>query len=66
MFSSRSEAVRAFSRDNRGAVLINFGLCTTVLFACSGAAIDYNRWLYAKRVASAALDAAVLAGARTL
>ena len=54
-------------RDNRsGSIAVNFGLSVTFLLAIVGGAIDYNRWLNAKRITSAALDAAVLAGARSL
>ena len=56
----------AFGRNKRGAIAIQFALVSTILFGFSGAGVDYLRWHTAKRVTSEALDAAVLAGARTL
>ncbi len=52
--------------NERGSVALPIGLSITVLMACVGGAIDYNRWHSAKRVTADAVDAAVLAGARAL
>ncbi len=64
--NSKSSLIGAFAADRRGAVLMQFGLASTVIFAIVGGAIDFNRWLNAKHVTTASVDAAVLAGARTL
>jgi Flp pilus assembly protein TadG len=47
-------------------VAVPFGLSLVLLAASVGGAIDFNRWHNAKRVTGDAIDAAVLAGARTL
>jgi Flp pilus assembly protein TadG len=57
---------RTFSRDKRGGIAIIFGIALPILAVGVGIAVDSARWFHAKRVTSSALDAAVLAGARTL
>ncbi len=57
---------RRFARDARGTTTIMFGLMITVMLLCTGAAIDVGRWIHAKNVTAAALDAAVIAGGRSL
>ena len=52
--------------ENRGAVIIPFALSVVVLSATIGSAIDFNRWHSARKVTSESLDAAILAGLRTL
>ena len=53
--------------DNRdGSVALMFALILVAVFGTAGAAIDTGRWLAAKSADSAALDAAVMAGARVL
>ncbi len=55
-----------FRRETEGTVIIPFALSVIVLSATVGGAIDFNRWHNAKRVTGEAMDAAVLAGVRTL
>ncbi len=55
-----------FKRDERGAIAIISALTVILLCACVGGAIDFARYSSAKSATSAALDTAVLAGARTL
>jgi Flp pilus assembly protein TadG len=54
-----------FATDRAGTVGIIFGLCSVVVVACVGAAIDYGRWSHARLQSQHALDAAVLAATRT-
>ena len=53
-------------RDPSGNALVMFALSSVVLMLCVGAAIDIGRWLLARDQTLAAVDAAVLAGGRTL
>ncbi len=55
-----------FARDEHGNVAMIFGLMFTAMFMFVGAAVDIGRWLHARTQTWQALDAAVLAGARTL
>lgn len=55
-----------FARNERGDVMIIFGLLFTVMLVFVGSAVDMGRWLQAKSQTWQALDAAVLAGARAL
>lgn len=59
-------ALRRFRADERGAVLIVFAISATLLFLAAGVAVDTGRWFNARSAARAAIDAAVLAGARSL
>jgi Flp pilus assembly protein TadG len=53
-------------RDRSGNALVMFALSSVVLMLSVGAAIDIGRWLLARDQTVAAVDAAVLAGGRTL
>ncbi len=53
-------------RHESGSTTILFGLAALTLVGAVGGAIDYNRYAAARRATQAAVDAAVLAGARTL
>ena len=52
--------------DERGGIAVLFGLIVPLLVLGVGVAVDTGRWIHAKRITSAALDSAVLAGARAL
>lgn len=58
--------VGRFSDDEAGNVAIVFGLVAVVLMLAIGAAVDVGRWLHARDQTVAAIDAAVLAGGRSL
>ncbi len=58
--------IARFSADRSGNVAIVFGLMLVVLMLAIGAAIDVGRWLHARDQTLAAIDSAVLAGARYL
>lgn len=53
-------------RDEAGAIVIPFALIAFVLLLSIAAAVDLSRWLGAKTNVRAAVEAAVLAGARSL
>lgn len=55
-----------FQRDERGSIAIIFGLTALTMTMFVGAAIDISRWLSARTDTLNAVDAAVLAGARSL
>lgn len=55
-----------FARNERGTVLIIFAVSATLLFLAAGVAVDTGRWFLARSTVNAAIDAAVLAGARSL
>ena len=63
---SRRGVLRRFSRDESGDVVMTFGLMAVAMFLFVGGAVDLGRWLNARTQTIAALDAAVLAGARML
>lgn len=52
--------------DDRGTVAMVFGLAAMGIVMFVGAAVDMGRWLHAHSQTRAAVDSAVLAGARTL
>ncbi len=58
--------VGALGKDDKGAVAITFGLSTFTLVLFIGGAVDFGRWQNVRSQTRAAMDAAVLAGARTL
>lgn len=58
--------IRSAYRDQRGTVLVPFALMSVLLCGMIGAGVDYGRWLHARTVTLSAMDAAVLAGARSL
>ena len=66
----RGRAVRAILpclwQDRSGTTLVTFALTLVGLMLGIGAAIDIGRWLFARDDTLAAVDAAVLAGARAL
>ena len=54
-------------KDNKsGDVAMMFGLMALVMTMFVGGAVDFGRWLSASRQTKAAIDAAVLAGARVM
>ncbi len=55
-----------FGADRSGNVAILFAVSAVVLMLAVGAAVDVGRWLHARDQTLAAIDAAVLAGARAL
>lgn len=57
---------RRFVSDVAGDVSLIFGLLAIAMFLFIGGAVDLGRWLHARTQTLAALDAAVLAGARVL
>jgi Flp pilus assembly protein TadG len=61
-----SAAARRFGKDEGGNVAIIFGLSIVILMLAIGAAVDIGRWLHARSATLSAIDAAVLAGGRTL
>lgn len=61
----RSDLARWCS-DNSGGVGIMFGLTFTVMLLLVAAAVDLSRWTNARSTTKSAIDAAVLAGARSL
>jgi Flp pilus assembly protein TadG len=66
MLRIRNISNKTLASDTSGAVAVVFGLVAVVLMLAAGGAVDYGRWFYAHRATANALDAAVLAGARTL
>ena len=59
-------ALARFKADRSGNVAVVFGLIAVSLMLAVGAAVDIGRWLHARDQTLAAIDAAVLAGARYL
>lgn len=57
---------QVFWKDRGGDVAAMFGLMAIALFLMIGGAVDYGRWLHARNTTIAAMDAAVLAGGRSL
>lgn len=55
-----------FQTDRSGDVAVIFGLAAVTMFLFIGAAIDFGRWMHARRQTLSAMDAAVLAGGRAL
>jgi len=58
--------LRRFRADESGNVAIIVGVTIVVLMLSVGAAVDVGRWLHARDRTMSAIDAAVLAGGRTL
>ena len=58
--------IERFARDAAGDVTMIFGLLAIAMFLFIGGAVDLGRWLHARTQTIAALDSAVLAGARVL
>ncbi len=59
-------AGQRFADDRSGNVAVMFAMVAVVLMVSIGAAVDIGRWLYARDQTAAAIDAAVLAGGRSL
>ncbi len=55
-----------FHRDDRATIAIMFGLMAALMMMFIGAAVDISKWLSARTDTLNAVDAAVLAGARSL
>ena len=55
-----------FRCDERGSTALLFGLMAMSILVLCGAAVDMGRWLNARTVTVSGLDAAVLAGTRSL
>nr|WP_298683466.1 pilus assembly protein TadG-related protein [uncultured Dongia sp.] len=62
----RAGWLRRFADDQRGAVAVWVGLSLTVFIGCGGLAVDTARGYMVKARLSQALDAAALAGAKSL
>lgn len=58
--------IESFSKDRSGAVAIIFAMMLTTLVTLIGGTVDYVRWMKASGQTIQAMDAAVLAGGRTL
>lgn len=58
--------LRRFRSDTSGATAVVFGLMAVVLFIFVGIGLDFARWSNARAQTMAALDSAVLAGARAV
>ena len=63
-FGSLPEMVRRFRRDQRGNVLMMFGLAIIPLMGVVGVAVDYSRASNARQALNAAIDSAALMAAR--
>jgi Flp pilus assembly protein TadG len=59
-----SARLRGLSRDDRGSVVIMFGLTVFVVFTVVGSAVDYGRAMLARARLQSAVDSSVLAAAR--
>lgn len=66
MFERARRIELASFKDDRGSVAMLFGLIAMAIVLFVGAAVDMGRWLHAHSHTKAAVDSAVLAGARTL
>jgi Flp pilus assembly protein TadG len=64
--SHRPIELASFRRDERGAIAVIAAMVAFAVVAVTGAAVDAGRWFSARQAVSSAVDAAVLAGARTL
>ncbi len=64
--ASISTLTTKFRGDERGSIAIIFGLTALTMTMFVGSAIDISRWLSARTDTLNAVDAAVLAGARSL
>jgi Flp pilus assembly protein TadG len=59
-----SGRLRGFAKDDRGSVVIMFGLTVLIIFTIVGSAVDYGRAMLARARLQAAVDSSVLAAAR--
>jgi Flp pilus assembly protein TadG len=62
----RLASISRLRKSRQGSIAVVFGLVLPLILLTIGTAIDMARWSYAKRTTMAAIDAAVLAGARAL
>ncbi len=60
------QRLSTFCEDTAGDIAMMFGLMSLAMFFMIGAAVDLGRWLNAKQTTQVAIDAAVLAGGRSL
>lgn len=65
-FERATRSGLASMNDDKGTVAMVFGLAAMAIVLFVGAAVDMGRWLHAHSHTKAAIDSAVLAGARTL
>lgn len=63
---NRCGLMTRFAGDEGGNAMIIFGLLFTAMLMLVGGAVDFGRWLHARTQTWQAMDAAVLAGARSL
>jgi hypothetical protein len=56
--------LRGLAKDDRGSVVIMFGLTIFIIFSIVGSAVDYGRAMLARARLQAAVDSSVLAAAR--
>lgn len=56
--------LRGLAKDDRGSVVIMFGLTIFIIFTIVGSAVDYGRAMLARARLQAAVDSSVLAAAR--
>ncbi len=66
MLSSLANVVVRAGRNESGAMAVVVAVTAGMLLMGAGLAVDTARWMSARRSTAAAVDAAVLAGARTL
>ena len=61
-----ARSIARIARDKRGNVAVLFGFLLPIMVMAIGGAVDIGRWLQARSVTLSAIDAAVLAGGRSL
>lgn len=66
LFGRLGRLVSNFTADRRGNVAMIFGLCAIPLFGLIGAAVDYTNAVRIRQQLQETLDAAALAGARSV
>jgi len=66
LIASVTRGLSRFRRDRSGDIAIIFALSAVAMCLFVGAAVDIGRWLHARQLTVAAMDAAVLAGGREL
>lgn len=64
--SATAQIAVDFRQSSQGTIAIVFALTLVVVVAVTGLALDFGRWHSARAQAQTAIDAAVLAGGRTL
>ena len=60
------DGVKRFAADRSGDIAMTFGLMVVAMMLFIGGAVDLGRWVHARAQTVAAMDSAVLAGARIL